>query len=31
MGYDLEDRVLLVVCAIGAIIVWFDVYVWRNV
>lgn len=31
MGYDFQDKVLLVTCAIGAIIVLLDVYVWRNV
>lgn len=31
MGYDLEDKVLFVVCAFGAIVVLLDVFIWRNV
>ena len=31
MNYDLEDRVLLIVCALGAIVVLCDVLIWRNV
>jgi hypothetical protein len=29
MGYDLEDRVLFIVCAIGAFVVLLDVFIWR--
>jgi len=29
MGYDLEDKVLFVVCALGAIVVLLDVFIWR--
>jgi hypothetical protein len=29
MGYDLEDKVLFVVCAFGAIVVLLDVFIWR--
>jgi hypothetical protein len=31
MGYDLEDKVLFVICAIGAFVVLCDVFIWRNV
>jgi len=31
MGYDLEDRVLFIVCAIGAVIVLLDIFFWRMV
>jgi hypothetical protein len=29
MGYDLQDKVLFFVCAIGAVIVLLDVFIWR--
>jgi hypothetical protein len=29
MGYDLEDKVLFIVCAIGAFVVLLDVFIWR--
>jgi hypothetical protein len=29
MGYDLEDKVLLIICAIGAFVVLLDVFIWR--
>ena len=29
MGYDLEDKVLFVICAIGAFVVLLDVFIWR--
>jgi hypothetical protein len=31
MGYDLEDKVLFIICAIGAFVVLLDVFIWRNV
>jgi len=29
MGYDSEDKVLFVICAIGAFVVLLDVFIWR--
>jgi len=29
MGYDLEDKVLFIVCALGAFVVLLDVFIWR--
>ena len=29
MGYDSEDKVLIIVCAIGAFVVLLDVFIWR--
>jgi hypothetical protein len=29
MDYDLEDRVLFIVCALGAFVVLLDVFIWR--
>jgi hypothetical protein len=31
MGYDSEDKFLFLICAIGAVVVLLDVFIWRNV
>jgi len=29
MDYDLHDKVLLTVCAVGLVVVLMDIFIWR--